>query len=123
MELDIFELIPLLVILTVADELLETVELELIVRVPKGLLDTTELLDTVAVIVFVFEPSDDLVKVADALDVLEARDADTVVVVVEVFDDDAERVPIVCEACPVIENLPLGVSEDLRVFETDAVAV
>ena len=122
MELDIFELIPLLVILTVADEVLVTVELELIVRVPKGLLDTTELLDTVAVIVFVFEPTD-LVKVADALDVLEARDADTVVVVVEVFDDDAERVPIVCEACPVIENLPLVVSEDLRVFETDAVAV
>ena len=122
MELDIFELIPLLVILTVADEVLVTVELELIVRVPKGLLDTTELLDTVAVIVFVFEPTD-LVKVADALDVLEARDADTVVVVVEVFDDDAERVPIVCEACPVIENLPLGVSEDLRVFETHAVAV
>ena len=122
MELDIFELIPLLVILTVADDVLETVELELIVRVPKGLLDTTELLDTVAVIVFVFEPTD-LVKVAEALDVLEARDADTVVVVVEVFDDDAERVPIVCEACPVIENLALVVSEDVRVFETDVVAV
>ena len=122
MELDIFELIPLLVILTVADEVLVTVELELIVRVPKGLLDTTELLDTVAVIVFVFEPTD-LVKVADALDVLEAREADTVVVVVEVFDDDAERVPIVCEACPVIENLPVVVSVDVRVFETHAVAV
>ena len=122
MELDIFELILLLVILTVADEVLETVELELIVRVPKGLLDTTDL-DTVAVIVFVFELIPERVKVAEALDVLEARDADTVVVVVEVFDDDAERVPIVCEACPVIENLPLVVSEDVRVFETDAVAV
>ena len=123
MKLDIFEAPLLLVILTVADEVLETVELELIVRDPRGLLDTTELPDTLAVIVLVFEPIDDLVKVAEALDVLEARDADTVVVVVEVFEEDAERVSSVCEGLPVIENLPLVVSEDVRVFETHAVTV
>ena len=97
MELDIFELITLLVIVTVADEVLETVELELIVRVPRGLLDTSEVPDTLPVILFVFEPTD-LVTVAEALVLLEAREADTVVVVVDVFELDAEAVPrAVCE--------------------------
>ena len=123
MEVDIFEVIPLLVIVTVADEVLETVELELIVGVPRGLLDTTELLDTLAVIVLVLELIPERVKVAEALDVLEARDAVTVADVDEVFEEDAEVVCGVCEGLPVIENLPLVVSEDVRVFETDAVAV
>ena len=97
MEVDSFDPILLLVILTVADEVFDPVEVELIVRLTTGLLDTTELPDTLAVIVLVFDPIDDLVKVADALDVLEARDADTVVVVVELFEDNPERVPSVCE--------------------------
>lgn len=97
MEVDSFDPILLLVILTVADEVFEPVEVELIVRLTTGLLDTTELPDTLAVIVLVFEPIDDLVKVVEALDVLEARDADTVVVVVELFEDNPERVPSVCE--------------------------
>lgn len=97
MELHIFEGPPLLVIVTLADEVLETVELELIVRVPPGLLDTSEVPDTLPVILFVFEPTD-LVTVAEALVLLEAREADTVVVVVEVFELDAEAVPrAVCE--------------------------
>jgi hypothetical protein len=96
-EVDSFDPILLLVILTVADEVFEPVEVELIVRLTTGLLDTTELPDTLAVIVLVFEPIDDLVKVVEALDVLEARDADTVVVVVELFEDNPERVPSVCE--------------------------
>ena len=97
MEVDSFDPTLLLVILTVADEVFDPVEVELIVRLTTGLLDTTELPDTLAVIVLVFDPIDDLVKVADALDVLEARDADTVVVVVELFEDNPERVPSVCE--------------------------
>lgn len=97
MELDIFELITLLDTVTVADEVLETVELELIVRVPRGLLDTSEVSDTLPVILFVIEPTD-LVTVAEALVLLEAREADTVVVVVDVFELDAEAVPrAVCE--------------------------
>lgn len=97
MELDIFELITLLVIVTVADEVLETVELELIVRVPTGLLDTSEVPDTLPVILFVIEPTD-LVTVAEALVLLEAREADTVVVVVDVFELDAEALTMaVCE--------------------------
>lgn len=97
MEVDSFDPILLLVILTVADEVFDPVEVELIVRLTTGLLDTTELPDTLAVIVLVFDPIDDLVKVVEALDVLEARDADTVVVVVELFEDNPERVPSVCE--------------------------
>jgi hypothetical protein len=96
-EVDSFDPILLLVILTVADEVFDPVEVELIVRLTTGLLDTTELPDTLAVIVLVFDPIDDLVKVVEALDVLEARDADTVVVVVELFEDNPERVPSVCE--------------------------
>ena len=98
MEVDIFELITLLESVTLADEVLETVELELIVRVPPGLLDTSEVPDTLPVILFVFELIDDLVRVAEALVLLEAREADTVVVVVDVFELDAEAVPrAVCE--------------------------
>ena len=120
-KLDIFELIPLLVILTVADEVLETVELRVIVRVPRGLFDVSELFDTVAVIVLVFEPSD-RVKVADALGVLEAREADTVVVVVEVFEEDADLVYGVFEAWPVTLGA-LGLGAELTVTETENIAV
>ncbi len=92
---------PLLDSVTVAELVLERVELELIVRVPPGLLEISEVPDTLPVILFVFEPID-LVTVAEALVLLEARDADKVGVVVEVFELDADLVPRdVCEGLPV----------------------
>ena len=121
MEVDSFDPIPLLVRVTVVDDVLETVELELIVRVPRGLFDTSELLDTLAVIVLVFEPSD-RVKVADTLGVLEARDPDTVPVIDEVFEEDAECVPSVFEAWPVTLGA-LGLGAELTVTETENLAV
>ena len=53
-------------------------------------------------IVLVFEGTAERVKVADALDVLEARDADTVGDVDEVFEEDADIVYGVFEGCAVI---------------------
>lgn len=121
MEVDSFEVIPLLVILTVADDVFEIVELELIVGVLKELFDTSELLDTLAVIVLVFEPSD-RVKVADTLGVLEAREADTVPVIDEVFEEDADLVYGVFEACPVTLGA-VGLGAELTVTETENIAV
>jgi len=96
-EVNIFEPMPLLDSVTVAELVLETVELELIVRVPPGLLEISEVPDTLPVIIFVFEPID-LVTVAEALVLLEARDADNVGVVVDVFELDADGVDrAVCE--------------------------
>ena len=124
MEVNIFEPPPLLDSVTVAELVLETVELELIVRVPPGLLEISEVPDTLPVILFVIEPIDDLVRVAEALGVLEAGDADKVGVVVEVFEVDADLVPRdVCEGWCVELGWALVVRETVSVFEEHAVPV
>lgn len=98
MELDIFDPPLLLDSVTVAELVLERVELDVIVRVPPGLLETSGLSDTLLLIVLVFELIAERVNVAEALVLLEAREADTVVVVVDVFELDADGVDrAVCE--------------------------
>lgn len=71
--------------------------------------------------VFVFEPTD-RVRVAEALDVLEAREADTVAEVDEVFEDNAERVPSVCDGW-LVELRTLLLIVLVIVFEIYPVAV
>ena len=71
--------------------------------------------------VFVFEPTD-RVKVAEALDVLEAREADTVGEVDEVFENNADLVYGVFEGCAVI-LMALGLGAGVAVFEIYPVAV
>ena len=72
----------------------------------------------------VFELIADRVKVAEALDVLEARDADAVADVVELFELDTDFVPKrVCVDSPVLLIFPLVVREGVSVVEGHTVPV
>ena len=72
----------------------------------------------------VFELIADRVKVAEALDVLEAREADAVADVVELFELDSDFVPKrVCVDSPVLLIFPLVVREGVSVVEGHTVPV
>ena len=72
----------------------------------------------------VFEARADRVKVAEALDVLEARDAEAVADVVELFELDTDFVPKrVCVDSPVLLIFPLVVREGVSVVEEQTVPV
>ena len=90
-------------------------------RVTRGLFDVSELAESVGVAVFVFEPSD-RVKVADTLGVLEAREADTVPVIDEVFEEDTDLVYGVCEGL-LLTLMALGLGAGVTVFEIYPVLV
>lgn len=68
---EVFELLMLPVDVTVDEVVLDVVELCVIVRLARGLLDTSGVLVRIPLIVLVFDPRPERVKVGDALDVLE----------------------------------------------------
>jgi len=68
---EVFELLMLPVDVTVDEVVLDVVELCVIIRLARGLLDTSGVLVRIPLIVLVFDPRPERVKVGDALDVLE----------------------------------------------------
>ena len=70
--------------------------------------------EPVEVIVFVFEPTD-RDNVGDAVALLDATDADRLGDVDEVFEDDTERVYIVCELVAVRVYMPVGLGAGVNV--------
>lgn len=101
MEVEVLE--PLLLELSdpVAELVLEVVELCVRVRLAKLLLDTSELPDTLALIVLVFEPTEDRVNLAEELGVLDGSDAEPLGDAVAVFEMVEDLVNTVCVAITV----------------------
>jgi len=91
-EVEVFDRLEVLVFVTVADGVLDTIELLVVVTLLPALLVIRGLPEELAVGVLVFDGAEERDGVVEAVFVFEARDAEKVGVVVDVFELDTDFV-------------------------------